>query len=145
MHLAVAFITLSLISAEAVSQLKVPAKPGNWPVPKDDKRNSCLKPMEDYCHEGSDCPSYDDVIGQSKLPGLSEVELMSSGTCGDLRLVSRDAGLTFETLYFDAQGKLVAVRAMSDRLERPCGAQFGLVLYCKHQGERKPNNMRTEP
>jgi hypothetical protein len=136
-HLAVALITLSLVSAEAVSQLKVDKNTDLGPLSQSTAPpRICPRPLSDFypCREGSKCPTYEEAVREAEGAGPHDFAESSAGSCGDLRFVSIDAQLVGWSMYFNSDGKLVAVRGWTDRLG-DC-VLYGPQPQCKELRER---------
>jgi hypothetical protein len=103
------------------------------PASESTRTRDCDYRLEEFCSTWMGCRSYDQNVASARVYGATgDCFGASIGVCGGLRYVARSDGFDSVTLYFDTNGKLVAVEHQSDAVDRDCLGRtyYGPRLTC---------------
>jgi hypothetical protein len=91
--------------------------------------DGCFQPLQSFCATHL-CPSYSDSAAEVRAFAASPGCMSASvGTCGEYRYTLTGSGFTSTTLYFDAEGTVLAARTTTDVILRPYSACPGWSHY----------------
>lgn len=97
--------------------------------PKPASTAGCDQPLATYCSSPSRCPSYEESVASVRAyaasPGCFSAAI---GTCGEFRYTRHSDGYVGATLYFNADGIVVAVVTTTDAIN-PGSACPGYTHY----------------
>jgi choline dehydrogenase-like flavoprotein len=140
------------MTVDEVLPSEVPPSEVPPPASETTRTRDCDYRLEEFCSTWMGCRSYDESAASTRVYGATGDCLGASiGVCGDFRYTDWSDGFVAVTLYFDANGKLVAVEHQSDAVDRDCLGRtyYGPRLSCTrvrveefcrraHHGEGSP-------
>jgi hypothetical protein len=92
----------------------------------------CIAPLA--CKASKSCPTFSEASREAEQTVREQPNIKAGiGKCGDLKYVYRNTGRGSQTLFFDAQDRLVAESTSTDALAAPCfgSKHYGVRVECE--------------